>query len=280
MVGHDREDARFGGLGLWLAAPDGGDATGQGAGILDRASAAAGAAERAGFGSIWVTESVDVRPAGVPYEAYSLLGALAVTTGRIHLGAVADGVERRPPSILSKIVTGVDVISHGRAVLSLDGDCADEADPERLYEAMTVCRAVLRDDLPTYSGRIYTIDGALNRPRPVQPGGVPIVVFVHGSGPGRAGLLEVGVRWADAVVADGGADGVRDAVRVAADHGGGGSAPGAPVEVFGIVGVGPEGPGATGGEVHDVRAAGATGCIVRISYPWETATAEELSSAW
>ncbi|MGD0881426.1 MAG: LLM class flavin-dependent oxidoreductase [Acidimicrobiales bacterium] len=276
MAGHDRDDARFGGLGLWLAAPDG-DGADRADGILDRATAAARAAEQAGFGSVWVSESVDVEPAGVPYEAYSLLGALAVTTGRLHLGAVAEGAERRAPSILAKIVTGVDVISHGRAVLSLDGDCADETDPERLCEAVAVCRAVLEDELPAYSGRIYTVDGAVNRPRPVQVGGVPIVVFVHGTGPGRAGLLEVGARSADAVVADGGVDGVREAARAAADHRRGRTTPDGSVEVVGSVGVDDDG---LIGRIAGVRTAGATGCLVRIPYPWDPAIVEDLSTAW
>ncbi len=280
MAEHDRSDRRFGGLGLWLAAPDDDGAGVPADGIFAMATAAAEAAERSGFGSMWVSESVGVGSVGVPFEAYSLLGGLAVTTGRIHLGAAADGVERRPPSILAKIVTGVDVISHGRAVLSLDGECSEEADPERLDEATTVCRAVLRDDLPTYSGRIYTIDGAVNRPRPVQDGGVPIVVFVHGSGPGRAGLLEVAARSADAIVADSGADGVRDAVHAVADHGRGSTATDGPAEVVGTVGVHADGPGGIGGQVGDVRAAGATGCIVRIPYPWDPGVVEELSAAW
>ena len=72
-------------------------------------------------------------------------------------------------------------------------------------------RAVLVDEHPTFAGRIYAIDDAVNRPAPVQPGGVPIVVFVHGDGPARAALLGEAARLADAVAVDGGPDGVRAA---------------------------------------------------------------------
>jgi alkanesulfonate monooxygenase SsuD/methylene tetrahydromethanopterin reductase-like flavin-dependent oxidoreductase (luciferase family) len=278
MAGPDNDDVRFDGLGLWLAAPDDGDPVVR---ILERATAAARAAERAGFGSVWVSESAADGPGGVPYEAYSLLGALAVATGRVRLGAVTDGTERRAPSILAKIVTGVDVISHGRAILSLDGDGAAEADPERLDEASSVCRVVLRDESPTYSGRIYTVDGAVNRPRPVQAGGVPIVVFVHGDGPGRSGVLEVAVRSTDAVVVDGGADGVRDAVRAVAEHRRGGAGPAGRVEVVGTARGGAEaGLLGLGEQVRSVRAAGGTGCLVCIPYPWDPEIVEDPSITW
>ena len=110
---------RLTGIGCWLADPG---PRRSGEDLLARAVAVAVAAERAGATSLWVVEPSAGPPGAVPYEAYSLLGALAVRTGAIHLGVVADRGQRRPPSILAKIVTGVDVLAHGRAVLSLDGD--------------------------------------------------------------------------------------------------------------------------------------------------------------
>ena len=49
--------------------------------------------------------------------------------------------------------------------------------------------------------------------RPVQAGGVPLVVFLQDQGPDWTGLLEVCARAADAVVVHGGPDGVREARR-------------------------------------------------------------------
>ena len=45
--------------------------------------------------------------------------------------------------MLAKIVTAVDVLARGRAVLSLDGDTARDGDADRLEEALEVTRAVL-----------------------------------------------------------------------------------------------------------------------------------------
>jgi len=248
-------------------------------GILQHAAAAVEAAERVGIGTVWVSESPAPSGPATPYEAYSLLGALAVSSERARLGVVADRGERRPPSILGKIVTGVDVISHGRAVLGLDGDCNSAADAERLSEALIVCRAVLVDEHPTYAGRIYSIDDAVNRPAPVQIGGVPLVVFLHGHGPGREPLLDVAARLADAVVVDGGADDVAEACGAVDARADDGDRPQGAVEVIGLIGTGGL-PAGTPDAVAAVRAAGADGCIVGIPFPWDPTAVEALARTW
>ena len=174
-------------------------------------------------------------------------------------------------------MTGVDVISHGRGVLALDGDCTSDADAERLSEALTVCRAVLVDELPTYAGRIYSVDAAVNRPAPVQAGGVPIVVFLHGEGPGRAPLLDVAARLADAVVVDGGPDAVRDACRSVAARADARGRTGRGVEVLGRVDLAPDDDGSV---VASIRSAGAVGCLVGLPFPWDPALVGAAAALW
>ena len=273
MVAREPHEARFAGLGLWLAPPPAGVADTR---LLERAVAAALAAPD-GTRSLWVSESTPHTATSAPYEAYSLLGALAVRVGGVRLGVVADGRERRAPSILAKIVTGVDVISHGRAVLSLDADCGDRAGAERLSEALNVSRMVLEDGHPTFAGRIYSVDGAVNRPAPVQAGGVPLVVFVHGRGPARWALLDESARTADAVVVDDRPGAVGGAVRAVAAHRRGATGPDRPVEVLAAVraGVGPGPP-----DVAGLRSAGATGVLVAVPHPWEPETVAGLAGLW
>lgn len=217
-------------LGLWLtgpvASPDGG--------LLDRSFAIAQAAEKAGYDSLWVSDSIHAldRPTiGVSqaYDAYSLLGALAPNTRSIRLGAFPSGVADRAPAVLAKIVTGLDVISHGRSVLSLlSSSERDGKDGGRLAEEIQICRAVLDDDLPEFSGRHYQIHGAINRPRPVQREGVPVVVVIEsGDGewsPVRSEGLRIAARYADAVVVGGDADVLSEVSNVVKsatrDHGG------------------------------------------------------------
>jgi alkanesulfonate monooxygenase SsuD/methylene tetrahydromethanopterin reductase-like flavin-dependent oxidoreductase (luciferase family) len=175
----------------------------------------AAAAERAGFDSLWVSDSIDTEdvesPAaqaetdrnGWPYEAYSLLGALAIHSGSLTLGALPQGRDARAPSVLAKIVTTIDVLSHGRSIITLGiGPSCDRVDVQRLAEAIRVCRAV------------YEIHGATNRPPPVRSGGIPIAVFVDGEGPSWSDALEVAARSADAVVVGGDEAAVHRAVGV------------------------------------------------------------------
>ena len=261
------------GVGLLLAAPTDRDPT---VDVLAGALRAADTAVAAGCTSVWVGEPSAEPPARVAYEAYSLLGALAARTDGIHLGVSADGEQRRAPSMLAKIVTAVDVVSHGRGILSLDGDASRDGDPDRLSEALEVARAVLEDDHPTFDGRIYHVDDAVNRPKPVQAGGVPMVVFVQGRGPGWSGLLEVCAHAADAVVVHGGPDGVRDA-RVVLD-----GAPSArhraSVRPL-VVGRVPLGPDVTA-SLAAVRSAGAGGCLVEVPAPWDAVGTVSVDLAW
>jgi alkanesulfonate monooxygenase SsuD/methylene tetrahydromethanopterin reductase-like flavin-dependent oxidoreductase (luciferase family) len=249
LAGVDSHPPRFvTRLGLLLDNPTGIDPD---QGLLESASAIAAAAEQSGFDSLWVTDRVASGASGVTSgrgsavegddhrhvdpgdtsgpgpdgtrstcEAYSLLGALAIRTSSIRLGAWPNQLEIRAPSVLSKIVTAVDVISKGRGIVTLACDSNEFGpnDVERLEEQLVLCRAMLDGKRPTWAGRFYTIDGAVNRPRPVQSGGVPIVVRIAGRDPAAAPMgtviLRVAAVHADAVVVAGGPDAVADARRV------------------------------------------------------------------
>jgi alkanesulfonate monooxygenase SsuD/methylene tetrahydromethanopterin reductase-like flavin-dependent oxidoreductase (luciferase family) len=211
-------------LGLLLPNPLAGRATSQHAdhgvgreaeGDLAGAVTLAATAERAGFDSLWVSDSIPTEEAkdaeeagthrdGLPYEAYSLLGALAVSTRSLSLGALPRHVDPRAPSVLAKIVTTIDVLSDGRSIITLGtGPSPGRMDVERLAEAIMVCRAVLKDADPEFTGSFYEIHGAVNRPPPVRSGGIPVAVLVNGEGPSWSEALEVAARSADAVVVGG-----------------------------------------------------------------------------
>src|SRR3954470_12192357 len=92
--------------------------------MFDRTVDHALAAERSGFESVWVMDHFyQLPPLGGPdapiLEAYTLLGALAARTNRVKLGTLVTGVTYRNPAFLAKIITTLDVISHGRAILGI-----------------------------------------------------------------------------------------------------------------------------------------------------------------
>lgn len=141
-------------------------------------------------------------------EAYTTLSALATQTTRVRLGTLVTGVTYRNPALLVKMVSTLDVISHGRAVLGIGAAWnADEHAgygfdfppvPERmnrLGEALRIARLMFSEDRPSFEGRYYRIDRALNRPKPLQPGGPKILV----GGGGEQRTLRLAARYADIV---------------------------------------------------------------------------------
>jgi F420-dependent oxidoreductase-like protein len=168
-------------------------------------------AEDSGFESLWVMDHFYQLPAlGGPtqpmLESYTLLGGLAARTSRIRLGTMVTGVTYRNPALLAKIVTTLDVISAGRAMLGIGAAWYDveheglgvEFPPvkermDRLEEAVQICRSMFRDEVATFAGKYYSVHEARNLPRPVQPGGPPILI----GGGGEKRTLRLVARYAD-----------------------------------------------------------------------------------
>jgi F420-dependent oxidoreductase-like protein len=166
--------------------------------LFERVAAQAVAAEQSGFEAVMVMDHFFQLPLlGPPeaemFEAYTLLGALAARTETAMLGTLVTGVTYRNPAILAKEVTAVDVISKGRAFLGIGAawfDVEHEAlgvdfPPvkqrfEMLEESLTICRAMFRDERPTFEGTHFRVKGAFNAPAPIRPGGPPIMIGGQG----------------------------------------------------------------------------------------------------
>ena len=200
--------------------------------LFERVADMARAADETGFRSLWVMDHFyQLPPLGGPdrpmLEAYTLLGALAASTQRIELGAMVTGVTYRHPAVLAKQVTTLDVLSRGRAILGLGAAWYEEEHAgygvpyppvgermDRMEEAAQICRLMFTEEAPSFEGRYYRIESARNVPRPVRPGGPPILI--GGSGPKRT--LRAVARHADACNIHGGPDTIRQAVEVIHRH--------------------------------------------------------------
>jgi F420-dependent oxidoreductase-like protein len=162
--------------------------------MFERIAETAIVAEAAGFDSFWVMDHYhqirSVGPETDPMlEAYTLLAGVAARTSRIKLGALVTGVTYRNPAFLAKVVTTLDIVSSGRAILGI-GAAWNETESraygyewpstaerfERLEDALAICRAMFRHERSTYHGRRHSVDGALNVPQPVQPEGPRILI--------------------------------------------------------------------------------------------------------
>jgi probable F420-dependent oxidoreductase len=165
------------------------------------------AAEAVGLESIYVVEHVVVPAdydARYPYsktgrmplpvdcpipDPLELLAFLAGVTERLVLGTGVLVLPEHNPVILAKRLATIDVLSGGRMRLGIGvGWMKEEAeavgiDPStrgaRTDEMIDAMRVLWRDDEPTFHGQFCSFDRAVSRPRPVQPGGVPIHVGGH-----------------------------------------------------------------------------------------------------
>ncbi len=200
--------------------------------LFDVICEAATTAEGSGFDSLWVMDHFYQIPSigsqNEPMlEAYTLLAGIAARTSSAKIGALVTGVTYRNPALLAKAVTTLDIVSRGRAVLGLgaawfeaEHDACGFSLPgvgermDRLEETVQICRAMFTQDETTFSGTHHHVVAALNRPRPVSPGGPPILI----GGGGEQRTLKLVAKYADACNVFGDAQTVRHKLNVLDAH--------------------------------------------------------------
>lgn len=147
----------------------------------------AGEAERAGVDTVWVPDHVIQADPTAPasdadmLEAYTTLGFLAAGTERVRLGTMVTGATFRPPALLAKAVSTLDVLSGGRAWLGIGaGYREDEATAmglplpplrerfERLEETLQIVRRLWDGDSSPFEGAHYRLGHLDDRPGPLR----------------------------------------------------------------------------------------------------------------
>ena len=153
--------------------------------------------EQAGYDSVWVYDHFHTVPEATrqpTFEAWTLMAALATATERVRLGQMCTCNSYRPPSYLAKVASTVDVISGGRVEFAIGAGWYEEeyraygyefpkpaVRIAQLEEAVRLIKKMWTEDEATFSGEYYSIDGAINRPRPLQEPHPP--VWIAGGGP-------------------------------------------------------------------------------------------------
>jgi alkanesulfonate monooxygenase SsuD/methylene tetrahydromethanopterin reductase-like flavin-dependent oxidoreductase (luciferase family) len=144
-------------------------------------------AEKAGYDSVWVGDSLLARPRGEPL---TLLAGIAGATARVRLGTAVLLPLLRHPVSLAHVLATLDRVSTGRVIVGigpgaeLPGTHAElkavgvpsDRRVSGMVSAIEWCRRLWRNDEP----------GIELLPRPHRPGGPPI--WVGGTGPRMLGL--------------------------------------------------------------------------------------------
>jgi F420-dependent oxidoreductase-like protein len=175
----------------------------------DRILDFAGLIEDAGYDSIWVYDHFHTHPVVTQestFDAWTLMAALAAVTTRVRLGQMCTCALYRPPSLLAKMAANVDVISGGRLDVGIGAGWSKgefeaygyrfPSDRERLdmlEEAVQVLIAMWTQDEAGFQGEHYTVDGAINRPHPIQKPHPPLWI----SGGGEKRTLRIVAQYGD-----------------------------------------------------------------------------------
>jgi F420-dependent oxidoreductase-like protein len=172
------------------------------------------AAEEAGLDNLSVMdhyfqmEGMGLGDAQAPMlEAYTTLGFLAAETTTVELQALVTGVTYRHPGLLAKVVTTLDVLSGGRAMLGIGAAWYEREHLglgvpfpplserfERLEETLQIVLQMWSDDDGPYEGEHYRLAETICSPRPLTRPHPPIMI----GGSGERKTLRLVAKYADA----------------------------------------------------------------------------------
>ncbi len=143
------------------------------------------ALESLGFDSVWTGEHMLFH--GPVTDGLITLAAFAGRTSRIKVGSAINLLPLRPPVVVAKAVSTLDVVSKGRFIfgIGVGGEFPKEFEAcgvpvhergRRANEAIEICRKLWTEDHVTYEGKIFQLRDVTMLPKPVQPGGPPIII--------------------------------------------------------------------------------------------------------
>jgi F420-dependent oxidoreductase-like protein len=137
-------------------------------------------------------------------EAYTTLGALATATERLQLSTLVTGNTYRNPTLLAKAVTTLDVVSGGRAILGIGAGWFELEHRqlgfefgtfterfEKLEEALQIIVPMTHGERPTFTGKWYHTESAINEPRYREH--IPVML----GGSGEKKTFRLAARYAD-----------------------------------------------------------------------------------
>ena len=159
-------------------------------------------AEAAGWDGVFTWDGIHVSDDIETYDPWALMGAMAMATERVRLGAIISPLSRRRPWKVARETTTIDRLSNGRLVLPVGlGAAGDRAitmageavtrreRAERLDEALEILEGLWRGEPFGYEGRHYRFEPMAFAPTPVQRPRIPI--WVVGAWPSERSMDRV-----------------------------------------------------------------------------------------
>lgn len=167
-------------------------------------------ADRLGYDSIWTWDHlypIVGSHEGPIFEGYTAMSAVATTTRQASIGLMVGANTFRNPALVAKMITTLDHISDGRAILGIGAAWFETehrafglpfggSPGERLRwlaEALPIMRGMLDGTRPDSDGQRYRSQEVLNLPAPVRDH-VPLLI----GGSGRKVTLRLVAQYADA----------------------------------------------------------------------------------
>ena len=162
-------------------------------------------AEQAGYASLWSFQRLLIPEGSSMDPVYqsvldpmAALAYAAAVTSRIRLGVALINMPFVSPAYLAKQAASLDVLSGGRHDLGIGiGWMPEEfaltgasmaSRGARTTEYVAVLRSLWAAGTSEYSGEFYTIPRGVMAPKPVQPGGPPVIL----GGMARPALERIG----------------------------------------------------------------------------------------
>ncbi len=161
-----------------------------------------------GFHSVWFYDHI-LGIGGIDvdiYEAWTLMSALSTVTKNVRLGTMVLCNSFRPPALLAKMASTLDVVSGGRLEFAIGAGWFEPeyraygyefpdslTRIEQLVESVKIIKSMWTKEKPTFVGKYYRIEEAYCNPKPVQKPHPPIII----GGAGEKHLLRAVAELAD-----------------------------------------------------------------------------------
>jgi len=167
-------------------------------------------AEEYGFDSVHVPDHLigfDPERKQPFLEAVVLMSAIAVETRRVKIGHVVLANSFRNPALTAKIISSLDNISNGRALLWIGAGWYEEEYKaygypflsakervDQLEESLTIFKKLFTEDVTNFEGRFWKLENCKNFPKPIQKPWPQIVI-----GGRQNRLVTIACREADGI---------------------------------------------------------------------------------